>query len=227
MPFDRLEPDVISALIEAQFKHAQARLILNNETTPISSTLLGFDYYENAILLDGLHPPIADRLLKRLQQAPFWLQIKVQSGYLHILCIIKSVQHDLYTLELIDGDISLNRRWHPRVSFSARKGPKVHISQRDLQFSDAYIKDISISGAQILVYGAQRQSALQKNASIHLSMQFNDQFSLGAQASVLRQQWQRTPNFHSVLRVKFSPLEAHARGQLQHFIDALTEEIAA
>ncbi|VUD56493.1 hypothetical protein TDB9533_02149 [Thalassocella blandensis] len=227
MAFDRLDPDLLSALLEAQFNHAQATLFLNNEATPFSSTLLGFDYYENTLLIDGLSPPIEQMIRNRLMQKPFWMQIKSERGYIHISCILLEVQHDLYTLSLLEGELTHNRRWHPRLAFPSRSGPKIKFQRKNGPDLDGIIRDISISGATADFFGKDIRSELQKNSQVKTRIVFNEQFNLSVDCLIKQSSFLRQPCCHSKVRLMFNDYDQVSRLQLQEFIEALTETEAA
>ncbi len=227
MTFDRLDPDLLSALLEAQLSHSATTIIVEGESTVFNSSLLGFDYYENTLLIDGLSPPLDVALRNKLENIPFWLQIKHPRGYINLSCVLVGAKHELYTLQMLDGELTQNRRWQSRLIFNARSGPTTKFWIKQNLPVEGTLHDISVGGASVDFFGKDTRSSIARNNEYTFAIQFNEQFTLSLTGIIKQNRFKREPCCHSRARVVFTRLDEVVRSQLINFIDNTLDESAA
>lgn len=220
------DPKVLSALLDAQHVHAPVTLMLNDGHQPTQSNLLGFDYYDNTLLIDNLRPALSVKQLKTLEREPVWLRIKVGNELLQVLCLLVEFQCDLHTLAIVRCEFTRDHRWFPRITFPVRSGPKCRLSPPNLLPIWGYVRNLSTNGAMIEFYGDDLRESLSNMREVDTHIRFNELFQLTMVCDIKTLKYMRSPSCHTQLRLKFSRHTDISRHQVDGFIDALREDAA-
>lgn len=221
--FNMSDQTLIAALLDAQQQHTFVKVYLPSGDHPLSSTVLGFDYYEKTILLDALTPPIGKQQLSSMERTPFWLQMKHQDSYLNIYCIVEEFQYDLYTLKILQHEFTDNQRWFSRVKFDARQGPELTLDIPHELPIIGHIRNLSVHGAMAEFYGEDIRDRVGSSDPITCRLRFNELFDITLKAQIKNLTFLRKPSCHSHLRVQFSSHSNVTFSQLQNFIDAFND----
>ncbi|WP_086932660.1 hypothetical protein [Agarilytica rhodophyticola] len=225
--FDRVHQGnekLLRALLDAQQEHAKLTIYLNNSPQIHHSVLLGFNYYENSILIDGLHPPVCHKVLKSLESSPFWLQLKTGEEFLNLQCEIADNLYDLYTLRLLDHRFSNNQRWFSRIYFENRRGPKISVTVPHQIPIVGYIKNLSAHGALAEFYGPDIRPMLANIERCQCYLEFNKAFRMQLKCEIRRVSFERSPSCHSLIRFTIASHDNKYFVQLDSFINALKED---
>lgn len=219
--FSHQHQELVYALLDAQQEHKSITIFLNNNTQALRSTVLGFNFYENTLLIDGLNPPVNHTVLKCLATMPFWVQLKCGERYLNLQCVMSENRYDLYTLTLLDHKFTNNQRWFSRIYFDTRRGPEISMFVPHHLPIAGHIKNLSAHGALAEFYGTDIREAFTGMESCNCHIGFNDMFSIDLKCDIKKCSFERRPSCHSVLRVTFDASNSHNISRLDNFIDAL------
>ncbi len=218
------DPNVLSALLDAQHIHSPVTLMINDGYTPAQSSLLGFDYYDNTLLIDNLRPALSVRELQRMEREPVWLRLKVGDQRLHILCLLVEYQCDLHTLAIVRCEFTRDLRWFPRVSFPSRVGPKCRLSPPHQIPVWGYVRNLSTNGAMIEFYGEDLRESLANMKQVDTHIRFNELFQLNMSCDIKTLKYLRSPSCHTQLRLMFNRHTDISRHQVDGFIEALRSD---
>ena len=210
----------IEAVISNHKNHSLVQIILPETLTRFQSVILGFDAYENEILLGGIYPRPSIEALEQLSDQPFWVQCNYQGQFLNIYvraCEIL-VNEDLISVKVLQSQLTTNRRWTPRASFESHKGPCVDVLPKYGATEKAWVKNISYHGALIECFGKDIRKSLDKNKATLMRIQFSKQFTVELKAVVKQCYFRRSPCCHSGMRVEFKQLGALEAMQIRDFI---------
>lgn len=221
---DLSDQDLVSALLDAQQNHKVVKVYLPDGNQPLSSTVLGFDYYERSLLLDSLTPPVGKQKLKTLEKTPFWLQLRHEDRYLNLFCVVDEYQYDLYTLKILQHEFTDNQRWFSRIRFDVRKGPQLTVDLPHELPIKGYIRDLSAHGALVEFYGNDIRDQLEDRKVCDCRLRFNELFDVELKAEIKQLTFARRPSCHSQLRLMFTSHSSVTFSQLENFIEAFNED---
>jgi hypothetical protein len=219
------DSDMVSVLLEAQNMHSRVNVILGDNSDALTSVVLGFDYYEKTLLIDGFIPPLDRSNIQNARLSPFCLQLKHLDGYLNLSCRLLETLHDLHTLTIVDGEFTQNRRWNARLYFDNREGPTFSFSPLSEPKVSGSIRNLSADGACIEFLGRDITVSLQRLSKFTSNIAFNEQFHIQLECEVKQVRFLRIPCCHSLLRVAFTSYRPVIRAQLENFIDSLHDYI--
>ncbi|MFL0809629.1 MAG: hypothetical protein K6L76_04385 [Agarilytica sp.] len=214
--------DLVTALLDAQQHHKAVKVYLPNGQQALASAILGFDYYEQTILLDAFNPPLSRHQLQQLGQIPFWLQLRADEHYVNVYCTVLEHKYDLYTLKVLQHEISENQRWFPRISFDARKGPEIELAIPYELPLKGHIKNLSVHGALVEFYGNDAREYMAGLKKCESRVRFNELFEMKLLADVKNYSLQRNP-MRTTLRVMFNDHTSVTYSQLENFIDTFNQ----
>ncbi len=214
-------PALIGALIDAQRRHKSVRIVPPAGENSVASTILGFDYYESTLLLDNFAPQISRSDTESMKHCAFWLQLPHQDHFLTLYCLLESHLYELYTLKILSYEFTSNRRWYPRIHFDPRRGPILSLTPPHALPVDGWIKNLSVRGAQVEIYGEDIREQLAGQARCDCRIKFNELFTVDCTAAIRQLAFKRSPACHSSLRLVFPQLSPVVFRQLENFIEAL------
>lgn len=216
------DTELVTALLDAQQHHKSVKVYLPNGGQPLASAILGFDYYQQTILLDGFNPPLSRQHIQQLAQVPFWLQLRTEDEYVNVFCTLVEHQFDLYTLKILQHEVTDNQRWFARVEFDARKGPEFSLDiPYDLPLK-GHVRNLSVHGALVEFYGSDVRDQLGGLKQAQSSLRFNELFGVELKADIKQVSILRQP-MRSAVRVMFNQHSSVSFSQLENFIDSFNQ----
>lgn len=221
--FDLTNPEIVSALLDAQQKQQSVRVYTLEGEKPWLSKILGFDYYEKALLVDGFSPPLPTSRIQAMTHSPFWVQLPHQDQYLNLYCLIEESRFDLFTLKILKCEFTENQRWFSRIHFEPRKGPTLDIRLPHELPVKGFIKNLSVHGAKVDFYGENLRERLFGLKSCFCHMRFNDMFAVEFECQIKNLSFERKPSCHTQLRLMFNDHSPLTYIQLENFIDAFND----
>ncbi len=212
-----------SALLEAQNSHKSVKIYTQNTAQRFFSTILGYDYFESSLLIEGLQPSPHMSTITLLETQPFWIQLKEGDRFLNVLCILRERHYDLYTLKIVKYEFSDNQRWFPRIHFDTLKGPEFIF---EAQFNIPIvtnIRDLSVHGAAVESPGKDLRESFLGISSCPCKIRFNELFTVSLEAEIKQINFIRKPSCHTHIRLMFESICLTSQVQLENFIDAFNK----
>lgn len=217
--------EIVSALLDAQQRRQCVRVYNLEGDKPYVSKILGFDYYEQALLVDGFSPALSKSTLLSMSTTPFWVQLPYKSQYLNLYCLIEEAQFDLFTLKILRCEFTENQRWFSRIHFEPRKGPGLELHLPYDLPAQGTIKNLSVHGARVDFYGDDLRERLVGVKGCHCQIRFNDLFDVRFECQIKQHSFERKPSCHTELRLMFINHSPVSYSQLENFVEAFSEEL--
>ena len=215
-----MQHTVLRSLLEICRQHTMVQIIVPETRERYQTMMIGFDLETKEILLAGMYPAPQIHLLHQLQDHELWLQSRVGSEYLKIK--VKPLQYlthgELLSVELIHAEMSQNRRWQNRASFSSGYGPEIALFIHRSASKKSHILNLSAEGLCIECYGHDLRHDLRSHTQLDVCIKFNDHFSLNTKINIKQCSFRRTPCCHSLVRATFEHTNTLAHHQLQDFV---------
>ena len=232
-------PQFVSALLDATKRHSAASFrsgdALTGEAPRIwHSAILGYDYHENTLLTDELQSA-DENFLVRAKTAPVWLQTRYSDGYVNALCLLMSNTNGLLSWQILDGEITANRRWNKRIYFHQNVAPTVKVELPYYPTFSGVLKDLSAFGARIKLYTDKEQSEPLSRTPCICTFIFDEEFTIHIKGELRQSRMKRSPHCYMDARIVFlsdyandknttpanSP-QALAIAKLNAYIDAMS-----
>ena len=196
------------------------QIIVPDTRERYQTMMIGFDVDTQEVLLAGIYPAPKIALLNQLQGNELWLQSRVNDEYLKVK--VRPLQYlsrgELLSVELLNAEISKNRRWDNRAAFPSGYGPKVELFIHRSANKKTQILNLSPDGLCIECYGHDLRKELSSHSKLDVSIQFNDHFSLKTKINIKQCLFKRRPCCHSLIRATFEHQNKLAHHQLQDFV---------
>ncbi len=223
----QLQPLQIRSLLWAIETKQLVSIRTEDSSIEANGLLLGGDFINNELLLCDTHPDISTFIVNGGERPSYWLQIKSAQSYIRLLVTITNICKGLITAKIISAATTNNKRWNNRLEYPALQGPQTRINREFEPNIMAKIRNLSVRGAAIDIWGKELNRVFQPGQTIETSINFNRHFELSVDCLVLSSQFRRLPSCHTQLRVHFKDLNPIGRGQLAHLIDAAQLSFAA
>ena len=213
-----LDPDKIYALSEAINDRIHVFFHEEKQTNDCQGLLLGADFEKDLLLFGDFHPsPLYYKKLRR--GTAFSVRVKSEDQFLNIDLISYKTEYGLLYAHIVRAEWSDNRRWHERIRFGDRKGPKVSILREFSPNLDCHLRDLSIRGAAFDIWGQDLRKSFVTGQDLATHLVFNSSFVMYLNANVVSSQFIRSPCCHTRLRVQFNCLDEVQLSQLLNLIE--------
>ena len=211
----------IEALISNHTQHSLVQIIIPETQERFQSIIVGFDAYENEVLLGGLYPSPKLKTMEHLATQNFWIQCEYEGQFLNICVEAKEVMlnADLISVSVLNSKLTNNRRWSPRANFDNHQGPKVDILPLYGAVEQGWVKNLSYHGALIECYGHDIRNKMLGKNTVSIRIKFNKDFYAESRITVKQCYFRRSPCRHTSIRVMFDNLPEIESHYIRDFIN--------
>ncbi|MBX2858344.1 MAG: PilZ domain-containing protein [Cellvibrionaceae bacterium] len=198
----------------------------------VQTVIHAFDLQNSEILLDGLYPMPLPNIDLESAHSPIniWLQIKAGDVLYLLFVEIKHIAGQFITARVLDTGITRNRRWEDRIYFPRLSAPRVELHVGDMYLANAQLSNLSLGGAQIIIFGPLAKKVLHKQRELRCNIHFNNELNILMQGAILQRQSFKVPCLHSILRIKFhysgEQQRTHLNSLLFAYQSANTQRVA-
>ncbi len=219
----------IDALICNHKNHSLVQVITPKRLQRFQSIILGFDAYEDEILLGGIYPQPSPEMLEYLLEEQFWIQCNYKNQFLNIGARTNEIitSSDLISANIVESKMTNDRRWSPRAEFKSFHGPKVEVMPTHGEIERGEVKNISYHGAMLEFFGADLRKIISQGEFLNIRIFFNEQYVIETKVKVKQCFFRRKPCRHSGIRIEFSNSRDIDQMQIQEFVDLTTQPLVA
>ena len=207
-------------LIDTALNCGVVEAFLPQSGLKIQTIIHGFDLQQSEILLEGFYTTSQIDGTSCIDEtgSEIWLQIKAEGMLYLLLTKIKEIEAHFITVSVVDAGMTHNRRWEDRIYFPRLSAPSVTLQIDHTHLSNAQLSNLSVGGAQIIIFGPYSKQTLRKQRELQCHIKFNSELSFMIPANILQWQFFKSPCIHSILRVKFSHPSNAQRTRLSELI---------
>ena len=219
----------IDALISNHKNHSLVQIITPEKLTRFQSIILGFDAYEDEMLLGGIYPFPDAETLQTIVDHEFWVQCSYRDQFYNLRVKTNEIlaSSDLISVRILDSQITQDRRWSPRVEFKSLTGPKVELLPIYGDIERGEVKNLSYHGALLEFFGIDLRQNLRDEKFVNLRILLSPQLVIDTKVKIKQCFFRRKPCRHSGLRITFSHINDLDRLHIREFVELTSMQSAA
>lgn len=220
LPQDRIKSDwdatEVAALTTAMQRSLFCYASCPASAVPMQSVILGFDSDTSHILLDEFFPLPASGVFDQSID----ISVPCHEGFLHLNVVIvdrlKRADNCALIAKIVQRRVDQQRSTLAKVTFAEGAGPTVDVLVPLVPFMRGKVTELSIDGLIASIPQLQKPVLHTRRGSCSLVLEFG--LKIQAKVSVKEISFHRKPFRHSLVHLKFDPLQAEQRDQLMLLI---------